>query len=482
MANVLLDLFSFLFVFPVFLFLISVDRLLFAKRRNPFLTGLIPRTIAECTPQALFRMVVAGGANGNNAAAIAQLLQDVQPNPTLLSADIVAGTKAEPDKPVLSATLRLRNGGNTAHTTTRVFLKLPTDRPWSIAFRAIMSTFQVHRECLFYNEIYPTLKRIAAAKSGNNGTPCSAFADRLRVPKVVFAGWSRAFDRAAVMTEYIDTERDYVCIPDSEGVNAAAIRAMIDAIVPLHALSWDLREPEVAKLADTYFRDKVGMAWMDALVKLYGPQIPASSTAWTTFWTAVVRSMSKSHMTISHGDFRSGNQLFPRGSTAAASSDSNKRVIITDWEAMCVSPFMFDFTYAITISLPPEIRRREEAALLEYYVASLHAALLSCCAGNNNKNNAVPDKAALLQEAQRQVRVLKVAIRVWSFLIYCFGGVGEQQRNTANDMAVWRERVEYVCHETLRDQEAQLAADLGIAPQDVRSFYEELKVPKILRC
>lgn len=488
MPNPLLDLLTLLFFGPIYFFLISLDRHVF-RGGNPFLCKFIPRSIQECTPQRIFDMVMEGERRAQNGEQQQQQQHQLETS-VLVSCDVVAGTKAEPNKPVLSATVTFRGGGNkknetAAMTTTRkVFMKLPTERSWTLGFRVIMSCFQSHRECFFFNEVYPALKR-AADKKKLLGQNTSKHFFTLHVSKVVIAAHSRSFDRAAIMTEYIDTQKKYICIPDSDGVTAAAVKTMLDAIVPMHALSWfSLNKSNNAGGADddeslsvlisSNFRDRVGMAWMNSLVQLYQAQIPPTPV-WHKFWSAVLRTMEHVPMTLSHGDFRSGNMLFSRA------ANISPPVIVADWEALSVTPALFDFTYAVTISLPPAIRKKEEKNLLEHYVASLHAALTRCSNNSGSSRPVVSEKEQLMKEAVKQVRILKVCIRVWSWAISCFGGIGDQQGNTAADMRVWRDRVEHVCEETLRDDETQLAADLGIEATAVREFYQEAKTI-LLKC
>ena len=82
---------------------------------------------------------------------------------------------------------------------------------------------------------------------------------------------------------------------------------------------------------------------------------------------AILDEMSKSPLTISHGDYRPDNLFF---ATAAGGAP----LTVIDWQIMSIGPGTFDFSYFLLGSLPPSERKARETDLLKMY----HDILVEC--------------------------------------------------------------------------------------------------------
>ena len=142
---------------------------------------------------------------------------------------------------------------------------------------------------------------------------------------------------------------------------------MLRGIAPLHATFWGARA-RAAGGAAAFLYPQMGQLWIDGLVRLF--LSPATDPPWLApVWDGICRWLAPLPACLSHGDFRPGNMLFRRrGATTSGSSDSDSEgdaeVVITDWEALAVTPFLWDYTYSTTLGMSPADRRASHPALL----------------------------------------------------------------------------------------------------------------------
>jgi len=54
-----------------------------------------------------------------------------------------------------------------------------------------------------------------------------------------------------------------------------------------------------------------------------------------------------------------------------------KKMVITDWEANSIAPFMWDVTYSTLLALPPDVRRKEQRDIVARYLKNLETILIS---------------------------------------------------------------------------------------------------------
>ena len=413
-------------------------------RANPFLD--IPRTIAEAVRPAdrIFELVRARG-DGSLVPADA----------AFIGSEVVGGSDAEPDKMVFRMKLTFQDKSAAAGSaappssppsskakargaagaavagprTVEVFVKLPTARAWNSGLKALNSAFAIHsREVAFYNTIWPALLREVSP-------PLS---DAIVVPRNLYAHWSRTFDRVILVSEYIDTTDEYECIPDWRGATPSQINLMLDGIGHLHAATWNItRTPGAQAVIEANFTERRGADWLLPLMDLYAGSL-SPANLW--LWKALVKRLEREPVTLSHGDCRPGNMLFAR---------KRAHVIFTDWEAIAITPYLWDVTYSMLCGLPPDVRRREERGIIARYLDRLRTV---------HKLRA--DQIPTLEQAMQTRQLIVLLVSHFGWLLTMFGGVGKAQGNSAKDSTAWEARIDGAVREVLADP-TQLAAILG---------------------
>lgn len=234
---------------------------------------------------------------------------------------------------------------------------------------------------------------------------------------------------------------------------------MLRGIAPLHAAFWGPRAG-AAGGASAFLGPQRAVPWIDGLVRLY--LSPADPAWFRPVWDGVCRWLAPLPACVSHGDFRPGNMLFHRATGAA---------VFTDWEALAVTPFLWDFTYATVLGMEPAVRRAEHAGLLALYLDELAGALRR--AGEGAAADALPPLAV----CESAVTALCIAIFYFGWMLSKMGGIGGPQGNTDADCEAWQERGAAILERTAGAGQAACAAALGVDEGAVAAMREYLQRP-----
>lgn len=407
------------FLGPVNFSVILIDRYLL-RSGNPFLG--IPRTIPELfTP----------------AERIFNLLREHNSIPSearFISCDHLGGAETEPDKNVayLEMVYSLPVSGS---KKIKLFIKLPTARKWSAIAKAIIATISDDmKEVAFYNDVFPELSRQAGGKENLGFT----------VPKNLFSTWSRYFDRSILIQECVDMDR-YHSRPDWMNADIKLVQNIVGSVTDLHRRTWQLRNvpPNVV----SKYKETGGVDWLDAGLKVI---LVAAPKSFQKMWKAIKKRTAMEPATISHGDCRLGNCLI----TADYSE-----VILTDWEVNSITYYLWDISYCMICSLTPEDRRQHEEGIIRHYLKSI---------AENSANIDIPS----FEKAMELHRISFIVVNFFGGLIAAFGGVGETQGNSNNDIESWDEKCGAAMLDALKDQQV-LAKALDIDVSLVSQFRED---------
>lgn len=411
---------------PWFYFLLLIDRHLF-RARNPFLR--FPRNLSELftPPDRIFYLLRRHGVIPADARCI--------------SCEHCGGADTEPGKSVARI--------NIAYSTPvasreelRVFVKLPSAREYSIFFKMVLAAVSPNaKEVAFHNIVLPELARQAGGRA-NLG---------FAAPKTLYAAWARPFDRSILVQECVDMDR-YHSRPDWMNADRQMAGRIIDSATDLHRRTWQLRNmPQ--KVLDCYL-ERRGVDWLDAGVRFYAMRAPAS---FRKIWEAIRKRTAREPVTISHGDCRLGNCLF---------TPDFSEVVLTDWEVNSVTFYLWDITYCMTVSFTPEDRRRYEGEFIRRYLDAIR---------ENPENTDVPS----LESAMELHRIGMIVIQIFSWFISRFGGLGETQGNSDNDMQSWKDKLDGAMSDVLGD-EAGLAKALDVESSLVKQFRADFLSGKVL--
>ena len=165
-------------------------------------------------------------------------------------------------------------------------------------------------------------------------------------------------------------------------------------------------------------------------------------------------------MCVSHGDCRPGNHLFRPISSEATD------VIFADWEALSITPVMWDFTYATVVGQSVVARRRNHALLLRAYYEKLVAGgFPDACGG-----------ALTLHACEEQFTLICIVIAYYGLLLGILGGVGEPQGNTAQDGQAWKDRINCAILDRVAESGGaeSVAKVLRLPPRMVQAFLATL--------
>jgi hypothetical protein len=453
------ELLAFALGIPAYALLISFDR--WAPAWN--LLVRFPRNGSELTanPASLITLLVADGAVPRGS-----VLVDLTRDGTL---------SAEPAKNAQISRFRLtyEQPGGSLTTTLRLFIKYQAERGTSLFARALAAAYSpVHTEVGFYTRIVPALKAFPGAP-------------RIPTPRCLAARYSRAFGRVLTVLELLRDD-EYEATPDwkvggagsnaltselprspspslrcAQGASPDQIRAMLRAVVPLHASFWGSSRAGVPGSPSEFLGQQLGVSWLDGLVRLF--LSPSTDPPWfKPIWDGVGRWLAPLPVCVSHGDFRPGNMLFHRTTGA---------VVLTDWEALAVTPFLWDFTYATVLGMAPAARRAAHGELLAEYLSSLRAALQA--AGHTEEADNLPPLAT----CESAVTALCISIFYFGFVLAKMGGIGTPQGNTDADCTAWQERGSAVLERTATPlQIADTAAALGVDEDVVRQMRAYLEL------
>jgi hypothetical protein len=134
-------------------------------------------------------------------------------------------------------------------------------------------------------------------------------------------------------------------------------------------------------------------------------------------------------------------------------------VILTGWEVNSITYYLWDISYCMICSFTPEDRRKHEQEIIGRYLDRIR---------KNPANKDVPS----LESAMELHRISLIVVNFFGGLIAAFGGVGEKQGNSENDMASWSEKCEAAMADALGD-EAALAKALDIPVSLVGQFRKD---------
>jgi len=408
-----------IFLGPLHLTLILLDRYVF-RSRNPFLG--IPRTIPELftPPDRVFCLL-----REHNC---------IPPEAGFVSCEHCGGADTEPDKNVARLEI-VYSMPVSGQEKMQVFVKLPTAREWSAIAKAVIATISTDaKEVAFHRVVFPELARQAGGRE-NLG---------FAVSKNLFATWSRYFDRAVLIDECLDMDK-YHSRPDWMNADVHMVQRIVNSATDLHRRTWQLRSVPPKVLAR--FQEENGVDWLDAGLS---PLLLAAPASFREMWKAIKKRTAREPTTVSHGDCRLGNCLF--------TSDFSE-VILTDWEVNSITYYLWDISYCMICSFTPVDRRKHEQEIIRRYLDAIR---------ENPANSDVPP----LESAMELHRISLIVVNFFGGLIAAFGGVGEKQGNSENDMKSWSEKCEAAMTDALEDEVA-LAKTLDVHVSLVGQFRED---------
>ena len=426
MDNKLLALSKVALLGPLRFYLILLDRYAF-RSGNPFLG--IPRSVPELftPPDRVFRLLREQGC--------------IPPEARFVSCEHCGGADTAPDKNVARMDIVYSTPAS-GQTKMPIFVKLPTAREYPAIFKAVLATVSTDaKEVAFHNVVLPELARQAGGRE-NLG---------FAAPKNLYATWSREFDRSILIQECVDMDK-YHSRPDWMNADARIVRRIVDSATDLHRRTWQLRRVSAKTL--NKFQERSGVDWLDGGV---GPLLFRERSSFQKIWKAIRKRTASEPVTISHGDCRLGNTLL--------SSDYSE-VILTDWEVNSITYYLWDISYCMICSFTPEDRRKHEQEIIRRYLDAIR---------EDPENQDVPS----FESAMELHRISMIVIQVFSWVISLFGGVGEKQGNSDNDMKSWGEKVGAAMSDALAD-EAALAKALDVDVSLVREFREDYLAGRVL--
>ena len=168
--------------------------------------------------------------------------------------------------------------------------------------------------------------------------------------------------------------RAYRCGDQVAGVSPTEARAIVDALVPLHAAYWGRTDGELladAMRIDTSYAESFPPSlygtWQRG-VELFADDIHADVLADVERYVQNLpylhRLMGERTQTVVHGDVRLDNVMF-------AEQHGQHPVVLLDWQAIMVSNPLHDLAYLASQSLEVDDRRAHEHDLIAHYRAAL---------------------------------------------------------------------------------------------------------------
>ena len=142
---------------------------------------------------------------------------------------------------------------------------------------------------------------------------------------------------------------------------------------------------------------------------------------------------------------------------------------MTDWEALAVTPFLWDYTYSTTLGMSPAARRAAHPALLSLYLDELAAALRA--AGDAASAESLPPLAV----CESAVTALSLVIFYFGWVLGKVGGIGGPQGNSDADCTAWQERGAAILERTEGAAAPAVAAALGVdvrVVEDMRRHFQ----------
>ncbi len=127
-------------------------------------------------------------------------------------------------------------------------------------------------------------------------------------------------------------------------------------------------------------------------------------------------------------------------------------VVFTDWEAVAITPCMWDPLYCIVAGMSVAMRRAHGEALLKYYMDELELALR-----RSRGNPTMPSRDYLLKQSK-----LMAVVRHWyGFALTEIGAVGANHGNSQEDTDEWTDRVREAVLDATNDAET-MEKDLAV--------------------
>jgi hypothetical protein len=371
----------------------------------------------------------------------------------------LGGMEAEPDKSATATKLRLvyqwaGPTGNASPTqrTVDLFIKASGERKVSLFTKAITAAFTPEpHETAFH----------ARVTQGRLVVPVT-------VAPTLAAYSSRLFLRNLLVQELVGPH--FQTVADWRGASAKQLGDLVSAAARMHARYWRLPGDSHGRELSFLYED-AGLQWLGLVDLVLNAKTPAHIME---TWRGLKKYFAtEKRLTMSHGDCRPGNMLFrvARNPEGVAFPDASVDVVFTDWEAACISPFMWDFTYATLLGQEAAERRSNHAALLSKYRASLVAA-------------GVPAEDCPVELCEQHRRLLVFVVGYFGIALNALGGIGVVQGNTNQDMVAWRRRVIEACREAL-EHVAEMSRLTGvpeshfhaIVARDVEEEVERLLTP-----
>jgi hypothetical protein len=220
------------------------------------------------------------------------------------------------------------------------------------ASRAIgMNTRMYEREVRFLNDVAPSVA--------------------VPMPICYFADVDPSNGDVVVVLEDL---RSYRAGDQVDGVDAAGIKRIIDAIAPLHAAYWGNTDQPIlanAMRVDTNyiepFMPGVEAMWENG-VRLFShvmaPDVVPECGRFVGRLREIFRWNGRCTQTLVHGDVRLDNVMWGQGV-------DQHPVMLIDWQNVMVSNPLQDLAYLMGQSVDVDVRRRHENEVVEYYHAKL---------------------------------------------------------------------------------------------------------------
>lgn len=446
------------FVFPVVLTTILIDRLL-SRWINLGLFSSVPFFDVRdvwANPKRLFDLM-----KSNQALHGGAIPQDAE----FVSLHKVQSDAAEPlkfERTVSRASLTFCVNGSTV--TMPIFVKISTGRPVSVLIKTVTATFAPqNNEVFFFTRVVPFIQERVRRVANVDRSPSkhAGLSPDLPfpVPKCLYAARCRYLDRVCMVWSTIpDTES----FSDAEGIPLRRLHAQIHNAAALHAATWGGLEPELANLHLPEYMSG-GLAWLDGIMGLVRAKMDPLDVR---VWDALNKRLKQEKLCFSHADCRYGNMIFFKQQEGSCKKDS---MVMVDWEAAAVTPFMWDCTYAMVCAMEPEDRRANHVTVVRSYLAALQRERLSW-----DPTATFESEEALEKVALKQYNLLLLVVRYFGVLLQKIGGVGEEiQGNSKSDMDAWNRRCRAAALDTLEDKEEFL--QLGFSEAEIEQYRKLLQ-------
>jgi aminoglycoside/choline kinase family phosphotransferase len=187
------------------------------------------------------------------------------------------------------------------------------------------------------------------------------------MPRCYFAAMDVEAGENIVMLEDL---HDYRAGDQVKGATVAEVRAIIDAIVPLHAKFWGRAEgrfPGMMQVNSSYiepFMPGIEGTWENAITQFghcMTPEVREALPRYVRHLRSIMRANGDRTMTLIHGDVRIDNVMFGDGRPGLLP------VVMLDWQAIMVSNPMQDMAWMLSTGVSTSLRRAHEDEMLEYY-------------------------------------------------------------------------------------------------------------------